>query len=47
MAAVKAADAVFHVDPPHTAKMLRELLYSAFYVTDLRPRSTPWAARTS
>ena len=34
MAAAKAADAVFHVDPPHTAKMLRELLYSAFYVTD-------------
>jgi F420-non-reducing hydrogenase large subunit len=34
MAAAKAADAVFHVDPPRTAKMLRELLYSAFYVTD-------------
>jgi F420-non-reducing hydrogenase large subunit len=34
MAAAKAADIVYHVDPPHTAKMLRELLYSAFYVTD-------------
>ena len=34
MAAAKAADAVYHVDPPRPAKMLRELLYSAFYVTD-------------
>ena len=34
MAGAKAADAVYQVDPPHTAKMLRELLYSAFYVTD-------------
>ena len=34
MAAAKAADAVYHIDPPRTAKMLRELLYSAFYVTD-------------
>ncbi len=34
MAAAKAADAVYHVDPPRTAKMLRELLYMAFYVTD-------------
>ena len=34
MAAAKATDAVYHVDPPHTAKMLRELLYSAFYCTD-------------
>jgi len=34
MAAAKAADMVYHVDPPRTAKMLRELLYSAFYVTD-------------
>ncbi len=34
MAAAKATDAVYHVDPPRTAKMLRELLYSAFYVTD-------------
>ncbi len=34
MAAAKAADAVYQVDPPPTAKLLRELLYSAFYVTD-------------
>ena len=34
MAGAKAADAVYHVDPPRTAKMLRELLYSAFYATD-------------
>ena len=34
MAAAKAADAVYKVDPPPAAKMLRELLYSAFYVTD-------------
>ncbi len=34
MAAAKAADAVYHVDPPSAAKKLRELLYSAFYVTD-------------
>ena len=34
MAAAKAADAVYHVDPPRTGKMLRELLYSAFYVAD-------------
>ena len=34
MAAAKAADAVYHVDPPRAAKMLRELLYSAFYCTD-------------
>ena len=34
MAATKAADAVFHVDPPPPAKKLRELLYSAFYCTD-------------
>ena len=34
MAAAKAADEVYHVEPPRTAKMLRELLYSAFYVTD-------------
>ncbi|MEW5986905.1 MAG: nickel-dependent hydrogenase large subunit, partial [Chloroflexota bacterium] len=33
-AAAKACDAVYHVDPPPTAKKLRELLYSAFYVTD-------------
>ncbi|MBI4785884.1 MAG: Ni/Fe hydrogenase subunit alpha [Chloroflexi bacterium] len=34
MAAAKACDAVYHVDPPPAAKKLRELLYSAFYVTD-------------
>jgi F420-non-reducing hydrogenase large subunit len=34
MAAAKAADAVYHVDPPRTAKLLRELLYSAFFVAD-------------
>ena len=34
MAAAKAADAVYHIDPPPTAKKLRELLYSAFYFTD-------------
>jgi F420-non-reducing hydrogenase large subunit len=34
MAGVKAADAVYHVDPPPTAKKLREILYSAFFVTD-------------
>lgn len=34
MAGVKAADAVYKVDPPRTAKMLRELLYMAFYATD-------------
>jgi F420-non-reducing hydrogenase large subunit len=34
MAAAKAADAVYHVEVPHTGKMLRELLYSAFYCTD-------------
>jgi F420-non-reducing hydrogenase large subunit len=34
LAGAKAADAVYNVDPPRTAKMLRELLYSAFYVTD-------------
>src|SRR5512143_2434123 len=34
MAASKAADAVYQVDPPRAAKMLRELLYSAFYCTD-------------
>ncbi|OGO32303.1 MAG: F420-nonreducing hydrogenase [Chloroflexi bacterium RBG_16_54_18] len=34
MAGAKAVDAVYHVDPPPTAKKLRELMYSAFYVTD-------------
>ena len=34
MAAAKAADAVYNVDPPRTARLLRELLYSAFFVAD-------------
>ena len=34
MASTKALDELFHVDPPSPAKKLRELLYSAFYVTD-------------
>jgi F420-non-reducing hydrogenase large subunit len=34
IAATKALDAVFHVDPPTAAKKLRELLYSAFFVAD-------------
>src|SRR5512135_1200869 len=34
MAAAKAADAVFHVTPPRTGRMLRELLSSAFYCAD-------------
>jgi len=34
MASAKALDDVFHVDPPSAAKKLRELFYSAFYVTD-------------
>ncbi len=34
MASAKAADAVYHIDIPRTAKMLRELLYNIFYVTD-------------
>jgi F420-non-reducing hydrogenase large subunit len=34
MAGAKAADAVYHIDIPRTAKMLRELLYMAFYCTD-------------
>src|SRR5512138_3361862 len=34
MAAAKAADAVYKVEVPRTGKMLRELLYSAFYATD-------------
>jgi len=34
MAATKALDELFHVEPTSTAKKLRELLYSAFYVTD-------------
>lgn len=34
MAATKALDALFHVDPPSVAKKIRELLYAAFYCTD-------------
>jgi F420-non-reducing hydrogenase large subunit len=34
MASVKALDALFHVEPTSTARKLRELLYSSFYVTD-------------
>jgi F420-non-reducing hydrogenase large subunit len=34
MAATKALDDLFHVDPPPTAKKLRELFYSIFFVTD-------------
>jgi F420-non-reducing hydrogenase large subunit len=34
LASTKALDALYHVDPPEPAKKLRELLYSAFYVTD-------------
>ncbi len=34
MAAAKAGDAVYHVDPPATAKKLRELMYSYFFVSD-------------
>ena len=34
MASAKACDAVYHVEVPPTGKMLRELLYSAFYVAD-------------
>ena len=34
MAATKALDNLFHVDPPPVAKKIRELLYEAFYCTD-------------
>jgi F420-non-reducing hydrogenase large subunit len=34
MAGTKALDDLFHVEPTSTAKKLRELLYSSFYVTD-------------
>jgi F420-non-reducing hydrogenase large subunit len=34
MAAAKAADAVYNVEVPRAGKMLRELLYMAFYCTD-------------
>ncbi|MFZ1946968.1 MAG: nickel-dependent hydrogenase large subunit, partial [bacterium] len=34
IASSKAADAVYHVEPPETGKKLRELFYSTFFVTD-------------
>ncbi len=34
MAATKALDALFHVEPSSAAKKVRELFYSAFFVTD-------------
>jgi F420-non-reducing hydrogenase large subunit len=34
LAAAKAADAVYGVEPPRPARLLRELMYDAFYVTD-------------
>jgi F420-non-reducing hydrogenase large subunit len=34
MAATKALDALFHVEPSSTVKKIREMFYSAFYVTD-------------
>lgn len=34
MASTKALDALFHVDPPPTAKKLRELFYNIFFATD-------------
>ena len=34
MAAAKACDATYHVDPPSVAKKLRELFYSAFFAGD-------------
>jgi F420-non-reducing hydrogenase large subunit len=34
MASTKALDALFHVNPPPTAKKLREMFYSIFYATD-------------
>jgi F420-non-reducing hydrogenase large subunit len=34
LAASKAADAVYGVEPPRPARLLRELLYCAFFVTD-------------
>ncbi|MEM2103167.1 MAG: Ni/Fe hydrogenase subunit alpha [Candidatus Bathyarchaeia archaeon] len=33
-AATKALDAAFHVDPPPTAKKLRELMYCGYYIYD-------------
>lgn len=34
MAAAKAGDAVYHVEPPPTARKLRELMYATFFVAD-------------
>ncbi|RPJ40985.1 MAG: Ni/Fe hydrogenase subunit alpha, partial [Candidatus Latescibacterota bacterium] len=34
IAATKALDALFHVEPPPTAKKLRELFYNIFFATD-------------
>lgn len=34
VAAAKAGDAVYNVDPPSAAKKLRELLYASFFVAD-------------
>jgi F420-non-reducing hydrogenase large subunit len=34
LAAAKAADAVYGVEPPRSARLLRELMYCAFFVTD-------------
>lgn len=34
LAATKALDALFHIEPAPVVKKLRELFYSAFYVTD-------------
>ena len=34
LAATKALDQIFNVEPPPTARKLRELLYMAFFVTD-------------
>jgi len=34
MASAKALDALLHVEPPPTARKLRELLYSIFFATD-------------
>jgi len=34
LASTKALDALFHIEPTPTAKKLRELLYSSFFVTD-------------
>jgi len=34
MASTKALDALFHIDPSPAVKKVRELFYSAFFVTD-------------